>query len=171
MRAFLAVLAVVLFFVLISCSPSESSPVSTTGGKDEAGIQSTSVTHLSFPANGVADNSCIGETVDYSGTVKLTFKRKDQGNGSSSFAIRSDIKAKGTGRDTGDEYEVMSTSGSSTEYEVGPPFPRVVQFNSERKLVSKGSTENAWITFTSTLTYDADGDLTDVDISSSTECR
>ena len=171
MRAFLAVLAVVLFFVLISCSSSESSPTAVSGGKDNASIQSTDVSHLTYDAGGVVRNSCVGELVDYTGTVKLTFKSKELGNGSTSSEIRSDIKAKGVGRSTGIDYEVMSTGGSVSEYEVGQPFPKVFTFSQERKLVSKGSADNAWIIFTSTLTYDASGQLTDVDVESSTECR
>lgn len=171
MRAFLSVLAVVLFFVLISCSSTETSPVSASQGKDNASIQATSVSHSTFPTSGFASNTCLSELVDYAGTVKLTIKEKEQGNGETSYAIRSDIKAKGTGRVTGDDYEVISTSGSTTEYEVGPPYPRVVTINSDRKLVSKGSNENAWISFNLALTYDASGTLTDVNVTSSTECR
>jgi len=171
MRAFLAVLAVVLFFVLISCSSAESSPTAASGGKDNASIQSTDITHLSFPTTGVVSNSCLSEAVDYSGTVKLTIKSKELGNGSTSLQIRSDIKAKGTGRVTGNDYEVMSTSGSTSEYEMGPPYPRVSTFSIQRKLVSKGSDENAWITFVQTITVDASGAVTDVSVESSTECK
>lgn len=171
MRAFLAVLAVVLFFVLISCSSSDASPTAAAGGKDNASIQATDVTHLTFNAGGLVNNPCVGEIVDYTGTVKLTFKSKALGNGSTSSEIRSDIKAKGVGRSSGIHYEVMSTGGSVSEFEVGPPFPKVFTFSQERKLVSKGSADNAWIIFTSTLTYDASGALIDVDVESSTECK
>ena len=171
MRAFLAVLAVVLFFVLISCSSTEASPTSTSGGKDNGSIQSTTVTHSTFESVGTVFNSCSSELVDYDGRLKLTIKSKDQGNGSTSVQITTDIKAKGTGRTTGTEYEVISSTGSSNTFDMGPPFPREFSFDQERKLVSKGSSDNAVITFSISASYNENGTLTDFSVDSSTECK
>ncbi len=171
MRAFLSLVAIAIFFLLISCSPSETSPTAASSGKQDGTIQSTDVTHRTFDTRGVVTNACIPERVTYDGVLKLTIKVKEQGNGSTSRLIESDIKAKGVGSVSGDAYEIMSSSGSVNAYEVGPPFPREFTSFTERKLVSKGSSANAWVTFKTVTTWDENGVLIGQETTSTTDCK
>jgi len=171
MRAFLSLVAIAIFFLLISCSSSETSPTAASPGKQDGTVQSTDVSHRTFTTRGVVSNACLPERVTYDGVLKLTVKVKVQGNGTSSRLIESDIKAKGIGSVSGDGYEIMSSSGSENLYEVGPPFPREFTSFTERKLVSKGSSANAWVTFKTVTTWDENGTLVSQETTSTTDCK
>lgn len=171
MRAFLSLLAIAIFFFLISCSSGDASPTGTTGGKSDGTVQTTQVSHRTFDTRGVVINACLPERVSYTGVLKLTIKVKSQGNGTTSRLIESDIKAKGVGSVSGDEYEIMSSSGSENTFEVGPPYPREFTSFTLRKLVSKGSSANAWVTFKTVTRWDETGTLIDQETTSTTDCR
>ena len=174
MRAFLALLAVVAFFVLVSCSDAGHGPSTVAPSesvKTSGQISATSVSNAKSDITGLVYNACTSELVSFTGTIHSKFKSKSKANGSFEISPDFSTKGRGVGLTSGDDYEVIVGSSLGVTYEVGPPFPVVRDIALERKMISHGSTDNATFILTIHTEIDANGSVTLSEFDFSTECR
>lgn len=173
MKAFLGLLAFILFFALISCdqaaplTPSEGSSKTAVSGSIAAADVDNSMT----PITGVVFNSCAREMVDYTGTIHRRVTRKTKNDGTASFAIDISIKGAGTGRTTQNSYQFIQHQDDTQSWEVGPPFPATRILERSVRLVSQGQQSNTYVIFRSELEYNAAGQLIFRDVQASTTCQ
>lgn len=173
MKAFLGLLAFILFFALISCdqaaplTPSEGTSTSSVSGS----ITSADVDNTMTPITGVVFNSCAREMVDYTGTIHRRVTRKTKNDGSVSFEIDINIKGSGTGRITKNSYQFIQHQDDTQTWEVGPPFPVSRILERSVRLVSQGQQSNTYVIFRSELEFNALGKLIFRDVQASTTCQ
>lgn len=173
MKAFLGLLAFILFFALISCdqatpvTPSEGSSKSVASGS----IAAADVDNSIMPITGAVFNACAREIVDYNGTIHRRVTRKTKKNGSVLFEIDINIKGSGTGRITKSTYQFIQHQDDTQSWEVGPPFPAMRLLERSVRMVSQGQQSNTYVNFRSELEYNASGQLIFRDVQSSTTCQ
>lgn len=173
MKAFLGLLAFILFFVLISCDP--ATPVSPTQGTSKSAvsgaISSADVTNTMTPVTGAVFNACNRELIDYEGTIHRRVTRKTKADGSVSFEIVVNIKGAGTGRITKNSYQFIQHQDDTQFWEVGPPFPATRILERSVRLVSKGEQSNTYVIFTSELEFNESGSLIFREVKTTTTCQ
>ncbi len=174
MRAFLAILAVVAFFLIVSCSDTRHNPNTTAPSetfKSSGEISVTTVSNSKSDVTGLVFNTCTSELVSFSGTVHSKFKTKSKNNGYYEVSSEFNTKASGTGFTSGDKYEVLTGSSASTTFEAGPPFPVVRDIILERTMISQGNADNATFLISIHIEVDADGNTVADEFSFETECK
>jgi len=190
MKGWLTLLALLLFFLLISCNSAETVAVDdqqgateqivpdnaravspARAGKASEGQQATEVTHFRNTVTGLLYNTCLGELVDYQGTIEATSRSKSWKDGFQELLVDIDIHGKGTGRTSQDKYVIKSGTTTQVSYVLGPPYPVSRTITIERNLISNGKSDNAYLTTTLQTEIDADGHVTFSKITSTTECR
>ena len=171
MKGLLTLLALVVFFALISCSSED--PVSTHEGdaKGAPTVQSTTVDNNQNDIAGVIYNSCGAELVRFEGKLKSTTKTKVKKDDYREVTFSFDTHGKGIGLTSGDSYVYKSGSSTDFVYEIGPPYPQEREIKIERMLVRNGSNEELTSTLTITTVFDENGDITFSEFDFSAECK
>jgi hypothetical protein len=183
MKGLLTILALLVFFLLISCNSAEPvgtersndgrTTIESTSGSSKVveGDQSAVVTNSKTTVKGVLFNSCLSELIDYTGVIHTTSKVKHWNGGFQELFFDIDIQGSGTGRRSGTDYVVRSGTTNSSSFIVGPPYPVSRTITIERALISKGSAENVYVVLQIKTEVDASGKVVLHSVTSSTQCR
>lgn len=167
MKAFLGLLAFVVFILLASCEQATVAPSSASSSQ----IASADVDNTTTSVTGVVFNNCTRELVEYEGAIHQRVTTKTKKDGSTSYEINVLIKGSGVGKTSGTQYQFIQHQDDVKDFEVGPPYPYVRVLDRTVRLVSQGNVTNTYVIFRTELIVNSDGRLVSRIISSTTSCQ